>query len=184
MSANNGFTAALEMVLKYEGGLVDHPDDPGGVTFRGISLRFLRVLHLDPNNDGVIDRRDIIGLSDGQISVLYRERFWDAGRLGEMPAPIALVVFDCAVNQGLGTAVKLLQKSGGVVVDGKSGPVTIAAINAKSGRSRVLRDFMARRALRYAINLKVLIFGLGWFRRLMDIHAKALVIQCKAGQTI
>ena len=42
-----------------------------------------------------------------------------------LPAGIDLAIYDCAVNQGLGRARRLLQQAAGVTVDGKIGPVTM-----------------------------------------------------------
>ena len=33
----DNFEASLKMVLKHEGGFVDHPKDPGGATNKGIT---------------------------------------------------------------------------------------------------------------------------------------------------
>lgn len=166
------FDTALAVVLRHEGGFSDHPDDPGGVTFKGISLRFLRMLRLDPNNDGVIDRRDIVHLTDDQVRDLYREHFWTVLRCGALPAGVDLIVFDCAVNQGPGAAAMILQRAAGARPDGLVGPKTLAAVAMRTPDALV-REIAARRALRYARNPKIIVFGLGWFRRLIDIFAAA-----------
>ena len=36
------FGKAFAKIIELEGGFVDHPDDPGGATNLGISLRFLK----------------------------------------------------------------------------------------------------------------------------------------------
>ena len=38
----DAFADVVAMTLAHEGGLVDDGDDPGGITNRGISLRFLQ----------------------------------------------------------------------------------------------------------------------------------------------
>lgn len=167
------FKAALAAVRRWEGGLVDHPADPGGITKWGISLRFLRALGLDVNGDGVVDGRDIRGLTEDQVAALYREHFWLKCRCPALPAGIDLAVFDCAVNQGPRRAVRFLQAALRVRVDGLIGPKTLAAAR-KAVRGALLRDFMARRAVHYSGLVNVAVFGLGWFRRLFDIHAEAL----------
>jgi lysozyme family protein len=57
----------------------------------------------------------------------YRTHYWNPVRGDELPAPLALVAFDCAVNQGVGWATRALQRAVGVEADGKVGPVTLAA---------------------------------------------------------
>ncbi len=167
------FKAALAAVRRWEGGLVDHPADPGGLTKWGISLRFLRALGLDINGDGVVDGRDIRSLTEEQVAALYREHFWLKCRCPALPAGVDLAVFDCAVNQGPGRAVRFLQAALRVRVDGRLGPKTLAAAG-RAVRGELLRDFMARRARHYSSLVNVAVFGLGWFRRLFDIHAEAL----------
>lgn len=167
------FEAALAFVRKWEGGLADHPEDPGGITKWGVSLRFLRLARVDFNGDGVIDGHDVRAMTEQQAAHLYRTRFWDQAGCAQVPAPIALALFDGAVNQGVGRAVRLLQSAAGAKADGAIGPKTRAAIAARDTRT-LLRDFMARRAAHYSSLAIVATFGLGWFRRLFDAHAHAL----------
>jgi lysozyme family protein len=179
------FAAALAAVRRWEGGLADHPSDHGGLTKWGISLRFLRAVGLDATGDGVVDGRDIRALSEDQVAQLYRTHFWMACLCDELPAGLDLAVFDCAVNQGPGRARRLLQASLGIKVDGILGPETLAAARAaaedrgeepgeKPGLEMTLNEFMARRALHYSSLSNLAVFGRGWFRRLFDIHARAL----------
>lgn len=171
------FSKALDVVLHHEGGLVDNPHDPGGVTNFGISLRFLKGIGVDLNNDGSVDRRDIIGLTVEQARPLYHDRFWSPCRCAELPDGLGLLVFDSAVNQGPGTAARLLQQSVGARADGAIGPRTLARVRvvlAERGPTWLKTEFAARRALRYCRSPKILIFGLGWFRRLMAVLAEAI----------
>ena len=171
-----GFPSALQIILKHEGALSDHPDDPGGVTLKGISLRFLKAVGFDTNQDGQITREDVLGLSDGQISTLYRERFWNACRCHEMGWPLSLCVFDSAVNQGPGAAGKMLQKVVGATVDGQIGNQTVLAVHAKVATGQineVVRDFMAHRIRRYFLHPKIVVFWLGWIRRVLDVYKAA-----------
>lgn len=165
------FDKAHDIVVGIEKGYVNDPRDPGGATKFGISLRFLRSIGLDINRDGIIDGLDIRGLTHAEAKKIYYTKFWLATNCQNLPNGIDLAVFDCAVNQGRPTAIKLLQRSARVKVDGIIGPKTLAAVKYRS--HTVLQEFSARRGLRYAMNLKILIFGLGWFRRLIYIHSIA-----------
>ena len=42
---------------------------------------------------------------------LYRRDYWNPVHGTDLPASLALLVFDAAVNQGTGTAARLLQKA-------------------------------------------------------------------------
>lgn len=143
------FPAALTHVLRHEGGYVDHPNDPGGATKYGMSLRTLRaqgdadldgVLDWDLDLDGDVDSDDIRGLTKQDAARYYRERWWDRYRVGliHQQAP-ALKLFDMMVNMGARRAVRLAQaavrRCGQMIaVDGVLGPVTAEALDhAPSG---------------------------------------------------
>lgn len=167
------FAAAFDHVLEQEGGLVDHPDDPGGITNHGISIRLAGSIGLDVDGDGDTDADDIKVLTRDYAATVYREHFWDKCRCDTLPPALAFLVFDTAVNQGPRTAITILQDAVGAVTDGVIGPQTIARARERDGAAAV-RDFIAWRALAYARTRKIETFGLGWFRRLAHAHRVAL----------
>lgn len=173
----DSFLPALGVVRFWEGGLVDHPRDPGGITNLGVSLRFLRAIGLDINGDGVVDRADIIDIAPADVAKLFRRHFWDRLLCDQLPAGIDVAVFDCGVNQGNARSARILQKCLKVKADGVIGPVTVAAARAHVDPTTLLRDFMARRAVHYSGLRNVVVFGLGWFRRLFDVHRIALKME-------
>ena len=166
------FKTSLAVVLHHEGGFSDHEDDSGGATKWGISIRFLKLARLDLNADGVVSEADIRDMTPAQAEDIYRTKFWDRCSCDDLPPGIDLAVFDCAVNQGQPTARKLLQKAAGVKADGLIGPKTLGAVQARP--DAVLTDFMARRATRYGLLSIFKTFGLGWMRRIFDVHRSAL----------
>ena len=162
------FAECVAFVLEREGGLVDDPEDPGGITNHGISLRFLK---------GVVPYATAVTVEDLTEEIaaeLYKDHFWGPCYCYTLPKGLDLAVFDCAVNQGPRTARRLLQRALGVSDDGYIGPFTIAAIHA-CDRDEVLLDFLARRAKRYADHPKVQRYGRGWYRRLFEVQRVALV---------
>lgn len=167
------FLMSLKVVRRWEGGLVDHPSDPGGITKWGISLRFLRSIGIDINGDGVINGKDIRSLTEEQVEKLYYDYFWAKCHCDFLPTGVDLAVFDAGVNQGPNRAKRFLQKALKVKVDGVVGPITLAAAN-KADPTELLGEFMVRRAIHYSGLTNMIIFGLGWFRRLFDIHRQAL----------
>ncbi len=172
---SGNFALSLKVVRRWEGGLVDHPSDPGGITKWGISLRFLRAIRIDINGDGVIDGKDIRSLTEEQVTKLYHDHFWSKCYCDFLPVGVDLAAFDCGVNQGSGRAKRLLQKALKVKVDGKVGPITLAAVD-KADPVELLGEFMVRRALHYSGLLNMAVFGLGWFRRLFDIYRCAVAV--------
>jgi len=140
------FFTAMQTVFEHEGGFVNDPDDPGGATNWGISLRFLRqVGEIDADGDGFfdfdidrsgeIDPGDIALLTRADAVKLYRDHWWDKHGYDDLPPYIAAKVFDLAVNMGALQAHKLLQRAcrsigpKELVEDGILGPRTRAVVN-------------------------------------------------------
>ena len=96
----NNFKRSLEFTLKWEGGYVNDPRDPGGETKWGISKRF----HPD---------LDIKGLTAEQAAGIYATEYWGPSGCDALPYPLCACVFDTAVNLGVGTAKKLLGAESG-----------------------------------------------------------------------
>lgn len=167
------FERAHEFVARWEGGFVDDPQDPGGATKWGITIRTLIAKGLDLNNDGAVNRKDIHDMTPEQALSIYRIDYWERARCPELPFPVALVHYDAAVNQGVSRAVRFLQQAVRVRVDGVIGPVTLAAVRRAEVRGLVT-EYCARRAVHYSSLAIVTRFGLGWFRRLFDAQAEAL----------
>jgi len=126
----------MNIVSIHEGGFSDNPNDLGGSTNFGISLRFLKLVNEDVNSDGHVDEKDIKVLSKERALELYKKYFWDHYGLGgiscDWPATKALDLF---VNMRGRTACKILQRSCvvmdlNIAIDGIIGPKTIDAINA------------------------------------------------------
>lgn len=124
---------AREIVAR-EGGYVNDPDDPGGATKYGVTLATLQRLGIDLTGDGRVTVADVRALSPDQAEDIFIRHYFDAPRLGELPAPIQASVFDMYVNAGA-QAIRILQRllnqmGEPVAVDGVLGPQTIAAAHA------------------------------------------------------
>ena len=96
------FARAVAFVLAQEGGYSNDPNDPGGETRYGISKRRYPA-------------EDIRNLTVERARELYRRDYWDKNRCGELPAHMALCVFDAAVNGG--APVRWLQMAVGASID-------------------------------------------------------------------
>lgn len=116
------YTVAVKKLLRIEGGFVDDPADRGGATKFGVSLRFLQaegafdedgdgVADFDLDMDGDLDRRDIRLLRRSDAVYLYHKCFWQRLDAEVFPAPLGEMLFDQAVNGGLSSAAKLLQRA-------------------------------------------------------------------------
>ena len=120
-----------EDIVAREGGFVDDPDDPGGVTKFGVTLYTMQRLGIDLTGDGAIDRADVSALSRARAVDIYVEHYFTRPGLNQLPAALQASVFDMMVNAGP-NAVKLLQRlltdmGFACVPDGVIGPQTIAA---------------------------------------------------------
>ena len=152
------FHHCIDRILAEEGGLSAHPSDPGGLTNYGISQRSYPQL-------------DIAALTLADAQALYRCDYWQPIHGDQLPPGLDLLVFDCAINQGPVTAIKLLQQVLQIRDDGLIGPKTLTA--AAVAMPGLLDAFTAERALRYEFNRNEAVFGRGWYRRLLRMHRHA-----------
>jgi lysozyme family protein len=175
----DGFAITAPWLLGIEGFWSDNPNDRGGATKHGISLRFLRLLpdrdgdgYLDGDidRDGDVDADDVRRLTLTEALKLYRSEFWDLCACDALPAGVDSAVLCAAVNHGPDAAAKLLQRALRVKADGDIGPVTLRAA-ARADVRELIPDYLSFRAQFYsdivagdstqAGHLR------GWFRRLM-----------------
>jgi len=124
---------AREIVAR-EGGYVNDPDDPGGVTKYGVTLATMQRLGFDLTGDGQVSEADVRALTPEQAAEVFVQHYFHAARLGELPAPLQASVFDMYVNSGA-NAVRILQRllndmGHDLVVDGVLGPLTVRAAHA------------------------------------------------------
>lgn len=153
------FEQAIEILLKHEGGYVNHPKDPGGETNFGIAKRSYPHLNMKT-------------LTKEEAIEIYRQDFWEKCKIELLPPALRLIVFDCAVNQGPGVAVGLLQAAVGAKVDGALGPETLTKLQGLNAQ-KVLEKYAALRLERYQRNPKFAYFGDGWTKRLLDVALKS-----------
>ena len=94
----NSFDIAFEFVLKWEGGLSEDLNDPGGLTKYGISQRAYP--HLDIKNLTVYNAKEI-----------YYKDYWLKSGCDELTPPFDLIIFDASVNMGVSRAKEFLEES-------------------------------------------------------------------------
>lgn len=174
MSTN--FENAFRIVVGEEGGFTTNPSDPGNWTggrcgsgqCSGTKYGISAASHPSV---------DIAGLSLDNARAIYRQEYWDPVQGDNMPAAMALLVFDAAVNSGVERAVRWLQTAIKVKTDGVFGPQTLAAVRASAGQgAAVLAEFQTQRLVFLAGLPTWRTFGLGWARRLCRLPFEALLM--------
>jgi len=158
---------ALAHILKYEGGYVNHPSDPGGMTNLGVTKRVWEEWTGKPATEA-----DMRALTPAMVAPLYKKKYWDAVRGDDLPSGVDLCVFDAAVNAGVGRASKFLQQAAGVTADGQIGPKTISAVTAKPA-DEIIEAFCALREAHYKSLSTFDTFGKGWMRRLASVKGES-----------
>lgn len=163
------FSRRLQLILRHEGGFVDHPKDPGGATNKGIIQRTY-----DSWRDRQGQPRQSVRLiSSNEIAAIYRRDYWDAVKGDDLPAGVDYCVFDFAVNSGIDRAARYLQAAVGVAQDGKIGPATIAATKERDARAIIDAICDSRMAFLRGLSHWPT-FGRGWTSRVEDVRDEAL----------
>lgn len=158
------FEDALKEVLKVEGGLVNHPNDRGGITNYGITHKTLAE-YLERE----VTAKEVIDLDMDTVRAIYKEKYWNPLRLDHVQyEPLAHALFDQAVNRGVGRVAKEIQVLVDVDVDGIVGSQTLRAINSANG-PQLLIDFVKKAQLFYCRLAKrdrsQVVFLEGWMAR-------------------
>jgi lysozyme family protein len=154
---------------------VDHPDDPGGRTAHGITQAtydaWLKVRRRKP--------ADVWAIAMPDVEAIYRQQYWDAIRgddLATVREKVAVCAFDAAVNHGVGTSVRMLQRTVRAEPDGVAGRVTLSCLRLRlmaMGETQILTILLERRRGLYQglllKNPKLSVFRKGWRNRLNSL---------------
>ena len=163
----DNFEQCLALVLKHEGGYVDHPKDPGGRTNRGVTQKVWEEWVGHP-----VDEAAMRALGPADVAPLYKKNYWDKIKGDQLPMGVDYACFDLAVNSGVGRAAKILQQAVGVNQDGAIGPATLDAV-AKANPRDLATEICDLR-LNFLQSLPTwATFGRGWGRRVSEVEETA-----------
>lgn len=156
------------MLLHHEGGFVNHPKDPGGMTNLGVTKAVY---------DKWIDREsteeEMRALTSVDVAPIYKKNYWDRVRGDDLPSGVDWCAFDWAVNSGSGRPAKAIQRAVGATPDGAIGPRTLQAIMNKEPKAIVENVYTQRQS--FYESLKTFeTFGRGWTRRNKETLEQAL----------
>ena len=164
------FDKSLEMLLKHEGGYVNHPRDPGGMTNLGVTKRVYEAWV-----GREVDEAAMRALTPDDVAPIYRANYWDAVWGDHLPSGVDFSVFDWAVNSGPARAIKALQRIVGSVSDGVMGPKTMQAVMDMDAEKII--DLMHGERQRFYERLDTFdTFGRGWTRRNNETRQAALLM--------
>jgi len=157
------YAKCLAQVLKYEGGYVDHPRDPGGPTNKGIT----QAVYDDWRKSQKLPTQSVRAIADSEVAAIYKNLYWDRISGDLLPAGVDFAVFDYAVNSGVNRAAKTLQAVVGVTQDGVIGPATIEATKTYVAMA------VTNKRLAFMQSLSIWsTFGKGWSARIADVKAQ------------
>lgn len=159
------YSKSFNILIKDEGGYNLHTvsHDSGGETYAGITKKFY------PNWEGweFLKNNDI--KIQGAVYNFYKVHYWDKIKADSYNNfYIKEIVFNFAVNVGVRTAIKLMQKILGTISDGIIGPITIRVLN-KFDVEKFILEYTIGKISKYASicnnNSSQKKFLLGWVNR-------------------
>lgn len=157
------FLQAFDRLIGHEGGFSDDRRDPGNWTGGRVGVGYLRGTKYGIAANTYPDL-DIPGLSLDQARAIYFRDWWQKAGGDEIDPAIVYQMWDFAVNAGMGSARRVLQRAVRVADDGRIGPMTIAAVKAMPVTDVLMRFAAAR--LRFYTSLSTWpTYGRGWVNR-------------------
>lgn len=147
-----GFPQALRHVLNYEGGYVNHPQDPGGATNRGVT----QATYDGWRRSKGLEKRSVKNIEMLEVEQIYFQNYWLKVGAHQLPAALGFVMFDAAVNHGVHRALGWLAET------------------------RDWRVIIAHRLQFYASLDNFATFGRGWTRRMASVTRLAAELDAPA----
>lgn len=165
---NENWNACFAMVIKSEGGFVNHPKDPGGMTNLGVTRSAW---------EAFINRKvtedEMRALTPEVVKPFYKALYWDRIKGDSLPDGVDYAAYDLAVNSGPHRAAQYLQQIAGVTADGMIGPKSLEAINACDAKETA--DAICDMRMDFLKKLPTFdTFGKGWSQRVAEVKAKAI----------
>ena len=159
---------SLNLVLQSEGGYSDNPKDPGGRTNLGVTQSVWESWVGRASNE-----KEMRNLSIEDVTPLYKRKYWDACDCDLLPDGLDYLVFDFAVNAGVGRSVKTLQSCVDATMDGQIGKNTLGAVSTFPVEVLIFK--FSDEKVRFYKSLPTFSeFGKGWLERVNYVKVDAL----------
>lgn len=166
--ARENYGRSLAAVLRWEGGYVNHPKDPGGATMQGVTQK---VFDAYCDRAGA-PRRPVKEITEAEVRKIYKRQYWDVICGDDLPMGLDFALFDFAVNSGPTRAVRVLQGILGQRQDGDMGAVTINAATEADQEDLIAKLCGARLAFMRGLS-GWSTFGKGWQSRVSGVRQQA-----------
>ena len=166
---------SFELMLKSEGGFSDDvrdngnklPDGRPGSTMLGVTQ-----YNWEAWTGHQVTHEQMKKLRPEDVKPFYKKKFWAACRCDDLPLGIDYLVFDFAVNAGVGRGAKTLQSAVGATPDGAIGPLTLAAVANHSAKELI--DKFSEAKLDFYLSLNNPTYEVGWINRVKHTRTAAL----------
>lgn len=161
----------IPFIKKWEGGLVNDPDDLGGVTYKGITFdTYKTYCSIKKFPKPTIEI--FATLLDKHWNEIFKTMYWNRWRADEIQSQsVANILVDWVWASGV-YGIKRPQEILGVVPDGMVGVKTLAAVNNRDPErlfqliKQARLDFVDEICRKRPANLK---FRNGWINRIKDL---------------
>lgn len=159
---------ALEFTLRWEGGFVNHPADPGGATNKGITQAVYNRYRISKQQR----TQTVENITDKEVHDIYFSNYWKPSKAEELDEALSIVQFDTAVNFGVGGAIMFVQEALGLPMSGRFTTATLEGLmknNTKAFAKKIVKNRIAYRHERVAKNSSQKVFLQGWLNRDNDL---------------
>lgn len=167
------FAKAIKHIFLHEGGFQANPNDSGnynskkqlvGTNLGITAIEAEKYLGYPPT------KKDMLSFKKEWAETIYFEKYWTPIKGEKLESQkVATIFLDYAVNCGVKTAIKRIQRILKIQDDGIFGDITLEAINQAADDQRFFDEIIKDRKNYYAAivrnNGKLSVFLTGWYKR-------------------